>query len=216
MIDARPLPPDLAKSYRHWKANGFEAQRRLYRNLVDEGQHPSAMIVSCCDSRVHATRVFDAGPGEFFIHRNIANIVPPYGLDGISYGTSAAVEYAVTVLRVAHIMVMGHSNCGGVRGCHDMCRGDAPELEERSSLVGRWVDLLRPVYDQVSGIEGDGKRIQAFEREAVKWSLGNLMAFPFVRAAVVKGSLTLHGLWIDIATGRLEQYDARTDVFSAV
>lgn len=97
-----------------------------------------------------------------------------------------------------------------------MCRGNAPELAKRSSLVGRWVDSLRPVYDYVKDIEGEEERIQTMEHEAVKWSLGNLMTFPFVKDAVGEGRLKLHGLWIDIATGRLEQYDSRTEVFSAV
>lgn len=113
MTDTRPLPPDLVSSYRHWRATEFETHKCLYGRLVDEGQHPSAMVISCCDSRVHATRVLDAGPGEFFMHRNLANLVPPYELDGDFYGTAAVVEYAVSVLRVARIVVMGHSNCGG-------------------------------------------------------------------------------------------------------
>jgi len=165
---------------------------------------------------VHVTSIFGADQGELFIHRNIANLVPPYDPDDAPQGTSAALEYAVTALRVAHIVVVGHSNCGGVRGCHDMCRGNAPELEEKSSLVGRWVDLLRPGYERVKDIEDEEERIRAFEREAVKLSLDNLMTFPFVKSAVGREELTLHGLWLDIATGRLEQYDTRTNAFSAL
>ncbi len=216
MVYARPLPSYLVKRYRGWKATDYKSNQAWYRHLAEEGQHPRAMVVSCCDSRVHVTAIFGADQGELFIHRNIANFVPPYDPNGAHQGTSAAVEYAVTALRVAHILVVGHSSCGGVRGCHDMCRGNAPELEERSSLVGRWVDLLRPAYDRVKDIQDEAKCVRALEHEAVKVSLENLMTFPFVKLAVERDELTLHGLWIDIAAGRLEQYDTQTDAFSAI
>jgi carbonic anhydrase len=165
------------------------------------------MVISCCDSRVHVTSIFGADEGEFFIHRNIANLVPPYSPDGTYHGTSAAVEYAVTALQVAHVIVLGHSNCGGVKGCHDMCCGLAPELEERSSFVGRWMDILRPGYDRVAAEPDEGARIIALERQAVLVSLENLMTFPFVNAAVEAEELTLHGLRTRLGDGTLEQYD---------
>ncbi len=213
MKQAQPLPGYLVQRYHGWKATGYAENRAWYRHLAEEGQHPRAMVISCCDSRVHVTSIFGADQGEFFIHRNIASLVPPHSPDGDHHGTSAAVEYAVTALKVAHLIVMGHSGCGGVKGCHDMCSGLAPELEEKTSYVGRWMDILRPGFERVAGIEDIAEKLGALERQAVLTSLENLMGFPFVKSAVEGGTLTLHGLWHDIGSGGLECYDPAADRF---
>ncbi|MDF0599341.1 carbonic anhydrase [Psychromarinibacter sp. C21-152] len=215
-IEARPLPAYLTTRYHGWKATTYAENKAWYRRLAEEGQRPRAMIISCCDSRVHVTAIFEADQGEFFIHRNIANLVPPYEPDGEAHGTSAAVEYAVTALKVANIVVMGHSNCGGVQGCHDMCAGHAPALEEKSSFVGRWMDILRPGYEKVKDIADDAERKRALEHEAILVSLRNLMTFPFVAAAVEAEELSLHGVWNDIANGQLHCYDPQSDGFVTV
>ena len=173
------------------------------------------MVISCCDSRVHVTSIFGADQGEFFIHRNIANLVPPYKPDGQQHGTSAAVEYAVTALKVAHILVLGHSNCGGVQGCLDMCTGHAPELEEKTSFVGRWMDILRPGFERVKDAEPES-RARLLEKESVLVSLENLMTFPFVKDEVKTGRLSLHGLWNDIGEGTVEQFLPETGGFQKV
>jgi len=206
MENARPLPSYLVQRFHGWKATAYAENKVWYRRLADEGQRPRAMMISCCDSRVHVTSIFGADQGEFFIHRNIANLVPPHEPDGNQHGTSAAVEYAVTALKVAHIIVMGHSKCGGVQGCLDMCSGRAPQLEEKSSFVGRWMDILRPGYDRVKDITDEAAQIRALEKEAVMVSLENLMTFPFVAEAVKTGDLSLHGVWHDIGEGSVEQY----------
>ena len=213
MVYVKPLPNYLIQRYHGWKATTFEDNHAWYRRLASEGQRPRAMVISCCDSRVHVTAIFGAEQGEFFIHRNIANLVPAYLPDGEPHGTSAAVEYAVTALKVSHIIVLGHSSCGGVRGCHDMCTGQAPDLEKSSSFVGRWMDILRPGYERVKDIKDEAARVAQLEREAVLVSVENLMTFPFVKAAVEKNELTLHGLWTDIAEGSLEQFDSNLKDF---
>lgn len=212
----RPLPGYLVKRYHGWRATTFEDNKAWYRHLADQGQHPRAMVISCCDSRVHVTAIFGADQGEFFLHRNIANLVPPYEPDGQKHGTSAAIEYAVTALKVAHLIVVGHSACGGVKGCHDMCMGQAPGLEEKTSFVGRWMDTLRPGFERVKDIENEAERVRALEFEGVKVSLENLMTFPFVRDAVTRDELSLHGLWNDIGAGELRQLDPATGEFSRV
>lgn len=216
MDHASPLPRYLVKRYEGWKATSYAENKSWYRRLASEGQHPRAMVISCCDSRVHVTSIFGADQGEFFIHRNIANLVPPHQPDGLQHGTSAAVEYAVTALKVAHIIIVGHSSCGGVRGCHDMCSGNAPELEEKSSFVGRWMDILRPGYERVKDIEDPEERNAALEKEAILVSLENLMTFPFVRDGVLSETLSLHGLWNDIAEGGLLEYQAAKRAFLPV
>jgi carbonic anhydrase len=162
---------------------------------------------------VHATAIFGAEQGEFFIHRNVANLVPAYLPDGEPHGTSAAVEYAVTALKVAHIIVLGHSSCGGVKACHDMCTGHAPELQKSSSFVGRWMDILRPGFEKVKDISDEVDRIARLEREAVMVSIENLFTFPFVQKAIDDNELTLHALWTDIAEGTLEQFDSSLQSF---
>lgn len=206
MEHARPLPAYLVSRFQGWRATTYQDNRAWYRRLAESGQHPRAMVISCCDSRVHVTSIFGADEGEFFIHRNIANLVPPYNPDGEYHGTSAAVEYAVTSLGVAHIVVLGHSSCGGVKGCDAMCSGHAPHLLEKTSFVGRWMDILRPGYERVRHLP-DAERIVALERQAVLVSLENLMSFPFVAQAVENEMLTLHGLWNNTGEGLLEQYD---------
>ncbi|OOY18569.1 carbonic anhydrase [Thioclava sp. DLFJ5-1] len=208
----KPLPSYLVSRYQGWHATAYDENRAWYRRLASEGQRPRSMIIACCDSRVHVTSMFGADQGEFFIHRNIANLVPEFTPDGDHHGTSAAVEYAVTSLKVAHLIVLGHSNCGGVAGCHAMCSGHAPELEEKSSFVGTWLNLLRPGYERVTDLPED-QQVLALEREAVKVSLENLMTFPFVREALDADRMTLHGLRHDIGEGVLEQYNADTDRF---
>ncbi|SES05171.1 carbonic anhydrase [Tranquillimonas rosea] len=216
MEHVRPLPTYLAQRYHGWKATTFAENRAWYKRLADEGQRPRAMVISCCDSRVNVTSIFGADQGEFFIHRNIANLVPPYEPDGNQHGTSAAVEFAVTSLKVAHLIILGHSSCGGVAGCYDMCSGHAPDLEEKSSFVGRWMDLLRPGFERLPAEADETTRRRALEHEAVNVSLENLMTFPFVRSAVENGSLSLHGLWTDIGEGQLYSLGISGEGFAAV
>ena len=209
---AKPLPGYLAQRYHGWRATTHAENLSWYRRLAEEGQRPRTMVVSCCDSRVHVTSIFGAEQGEFFIHRNIAALVPPHSPDGHQHGTSAAIEYAVTALQVTNLIVLGHSRCGGVQGCRDMCAGRAPQMEEKSSYVGRWMDILRPGYERLAG---DGSEVgqTALEHEAVLTSLRNLMTFPFVAERVESGTLALHGLWTDIAEGELRVWTPATASF---
>ena len=213
MEHARPLPPSLVARYRAWQARRTPEDIAQYAEAAAH-QNPKAMIITCCDSRVLISEIFGIEPGDFFIHRNIANLVPPHEPDGRSHGTSAAIEYAVIALKIEHLIVMGHHGCGGVRGCHDMLAGHAPELDTPTSFVGTWLKLLKPGFEALAGRGLDYEaRITALEREAVLVSLTNLMSFPFVRAGVEAGRLQLHGVWKDIRDGSLEVYDAAAGAF---
>lgn len=205
-LRAAPLPPYLVTRYSGWRATTYTENKVWYRRLAEDGQHPRIMAIACCDSRVNVNGIFSAETGDIFLHRNIANVVPPYLPDGDPHGTSAALEYAVKVLRVAHVIIVGHSDCGGVKGCHKMCSGHAPELEAKESFVGRWLEILRPGHERVAHIEDEAELIRALEKEAVVVSLENLWDFPFVREAVKAERLSLHGLWVDIGAGTLEHY----------
>ncbi|HEU0223480.1 MAG TPA: carbonic anhydrase [Paracoccaceae bacterium] len=208
MAPAQPLPPYLVNRFRGWHATTFAANRAWYRRLAEEGQRPRSMIVACCDSRIHVTSIFGADSGEFFIHRNIANLVPPFEPSGDRHGTSAALEYAVRVLRVAHVVVLGHSHCGGVAACHDMCSGAAPELAAETSFIGRWMDILRPSYQRLAADPADREaRLTELGHLGVLASVENLATFPFVAEALAADTLTLHGAWLDIGSGELSTYD---------
>jgi len=211
----KPLPSYLVKRYQGWKATSYTENKVWYRRLAEQGQHPRAMVISCCDSRVHVTSIFGADQGEFFIHRNIANLVPPYAPDGDHHGTSATVEFAVMELKVAHLIVLGHSNCGGVQGCYDMCSGHAPELEKKSSFVGRWMDILRPGFNRVQAMDlnDEVEERRQLEKAAVVISMENLMTFPFVKSAVENETISIHGLWTDIGEGGLQNYDSESATF---
>ncbi len=209
-----PLPEYLVSRYRDWKSGVFPEKQAKHALLASEGQSPKVMVISCCDSRVHVTSIFGAETGEFFIHRNVANMVPPFVEDDAHHGTSAAIEFAVTALKVEHLVVLGHSQCGGVRHCHDVCHGDI-EIKQKT-FVSRWMDILRPGYERVKHIEDDATRITALEHTGVVVAIENLLEFPFIREAVESGQLSLHGLWHSIGDGVLMAYNSQSERFEPV
>lgn len=216
MEHARPLPPFLVGRYHEWKDRMGASERDRLAELAARGQRPRAMIVACCDSRVMATDVFGGEAGDFFVHRNIANLVPRSRADGTERGTSATVEYAVTVLDIDHLIVMGHYGCGGVAGCYDM-HERSPGAPGAESFVGRWLTILSPGYARVAGLGlPRDEALRALERQAILLSLENLMSFPFVAQRVATRRLELHGVWKDIADGNLEYYDAAAGTFRPV
>ncbi len=215
MQHAKRLPASFVQRYHKWYTSDFEKKKTLFRQLADEGQFPKGMIISCCDSRYNTTSLLGANEGDFFVLRNIANFVPPYNSKGDIHGTASAVEYAVKHLNVEHILVVGHAHCGGVQGCYNICSGTDKSLFETSSAVAHWVEFLRPAYDRLA-TKGKGNDLRSLEKEAVLLSLDNLMSFNFVRKAVEADSLSLHGLWHDIGTGELHQYDAEAKRFEKV
>ncbi len=208
------FPTYLLERFRAWRATKYQADRSWYAQLSDNGQRPRAMIIACCDSRVDVQALLGAEPGELFMVRNVANLCPPFAPDHEHHGTSAAIEYAVTALKVAHIVVLGHAQCGGVAAYHD--RADAIAAGKGStSFVDRWMDILRPAYQRLEAGER-AERVRALEQEGVKTSLRNLAGFPFVRDAIDSGRLTLHGGWFDISEGQLHVLEPETGLFQPV
>ena len=217
MTDIKPFPPALAQAYHAWKRNSFPAQAEAFTTLARDGQAPDFMVISCCDSRVLPTDLFGAGAGDIFMHRNIANFVPPYKAPfgesgGDAHGTSAALEYGVCALKVPHVLVLGHTQCGGVQGCHDMCKSGKTGVEFDLPLVGAWLELMRPVYDQMAE-KYETIDLDEMGRRSVVHSLNNLLTFPFIAEAVATGVLALHGAWHDFGTGTLLIYNPETDSF---
>ena len=195
------LPPRLLAGYRNFMAGRYAAETQRYRTLAKDGQAPETMVVACCDSRSAPEAIFDAGPGELFVVRNVANLVPPYMPDGQFHSTSAALEFAVQSLKVKHIVVMGHGRCGGIGAAL------APAAEPLSpgDFIGKWMSLLGPAAETVSSstLMTAGERQTALERISIRHSLANLRTFPCVKILEGKGRLSLSGAWFDISTGEL-------------
>ncbi len=181
--------------------------------LADDGQTPKAMVIGCCDSRVQPAEVFNGDIGDFFVYRNIANAVPPVDHPQAT-STAAALQYGLTVLNIQHLIVMGHSRCGGVQGCHSLCSGQAPELDSPDSFVGSWLQVLRPAYERMQRTLQPGQDpLVALEQASVLQSLDHLLTHDFIRTRVSAGTLALHGTWLDIRSGAVSAYDPQTGAF---
>ena len=171
------FPQRLRDGYRSFRSERLPTEQSRYRDLAEQGQSPETMVVGCCDSRVAPEVIFDAGPGELFVVRNVANLVPPYSPDSNYHGVSAAVEYAVTVLKVRNIVVLGHARCGGIQAFAD----NAPP----GDFIGRWMSLVAPALKEIkSREEAPGSYHTRLEQASVVLSIDNLMTFPYVRTGL--------------------------------
>ena len=191
----------LIEGYRRFRAETWPQARARFEELAAQGQRPRTMVIACSDSRVDPQMIFSAGPGELFVLRNVANLVPPYMPDATFHGTSAAVEFAVRVLHVERIVVMGHALCGGVRA---LLEGAPPEAQD---FVAGWMTIAQKARAVALRCDTPEAQQEACEHEAVRISLANLLTFPWVADAVQAGSLTLHGAHFGVATGRLVLVD---------
>ncbi|MBZ9658909.1 carbonic anhydrase [Mesorhizobium sp. ESP-6-4] len=205
------LPEHLLAGYRNFMAGRYPSESDRYRSLAREGQAPETMIVACCDSRSAPEAIFDAGPGELFVLRNVANLVPPYEPDGEYHSTSAALEFAVQSLKVRNIVVMGHGRCGGIRAALDT---NSSPLSP-GDFIGKWMSLIAPAAETVasSTMMTATERQTALERISVRYSIANLRTFPCVSILEGKGKLSLYGAWFDISTGELWVMNKETGDF---
>lgn len=207
---AMSFPGFLIEGYRRFREGRLEAERARYQKLAEAGQRPRTMIVGCCDSRAAPETIFDAGPGELFVVRNVANLVPPYAPDDDYHGTSAALEFAVQVLEVETILVLGHGRCGGIQAA---LSPGAPALSP-GDFIGRWMSLAERAARELDREGGGGEdRQTALERHSVRLSIENLRTFPFVAERERAGRIALHGAWFDIALGELWTLDQTTGVY---
>ncbi len=209
------FPEHLADRYRRFKFRHFTPNADTYEQLAKFGQSPDVMIVSCCDSRCDPETIFSAMPGELFVVRNVANLVPPFETGGRFHGISAALEFAVLNLRVKHIVVMGHSGCGGVKAA---LHHNAAEQTD-AQFITKWMSMLDDAkLKLLARNQGNPKAdtLGELEREGVKVSLANLRTFPCVQILEAKGRLTLHGAHFDILTGTLSALNHGTGKFNEV
>ncbi len=203
------LPPRLLRGYASFRYGRYRSENERYRRLAESGQDPGVLVVACCDSRAAPELIFDASPGEIFVARNVANLVPPYSPDGEYHGTSAALEFAVMGLKVQDIVVMGHGRCGGIKAA--LAAGESDHLSP-GDFIGKWISLLeKPVAECMCHADDDAAaRQQRLEHLSIVHSLANLRTFPCINALEGMGRIRLHGAWFDIALGELHVLDEAT------
>lgn len=198
------FPQRLIEGYSAFAGGRLKSEQDRFRQLAETGQSPEIMVIGCCDSRVAPEAIFDAGPGELFVARNIANLVPPYTPDGAQRAVSAALEFAVQALRVKHIVVLAHAQCGGIRAYAEEAAPLSP-----GDFIGRWIELIAPAA-KVVGPRGDRSMTEyltALEQQTAVSTIDNLMTFPCISILVERGKLQLHAAYFGVATGDLSVYD---------
>lgn len=204
---AKPLPQRLVDGYAAFRAGRLPQERQRFEDMARDGQRPEVMVIACCDSRVSPEVIFDARPGELFVVRNVANLVPPFAPDNGLHGVSAALEFAVQALKVKHIVVMGHGRCGGVHAYVRRLR--SPQAEDALSpgdFIGRWMTLISPAAEGLPAqeTESDHDYAERLARYSIRNSIENLLTFPCVNILHNRGRLQLHGAIFDVITGQLE------------
>jgi carbonic anhydrase len=204
------LPDRLLKGYREFIGGRYATEAARYSALAADGQAPDILIIACCDSRAAPETIFNASPGELFVVRNVANLVPPYAPDGEYHSTSAALEFAVQQLKVKHVVVLGHGRCGGIQAALNPGAPLSP-----GDFIGKWMSLVAPAAEAVNtnSLMTPGERQTAMERISIRYSLANLRTFPCVSILEGKGRLSLHGAWFDISTGELWAMNPATGDF---
>jgi carbonic anhydrase len=206
----------LIAGYQRFRTSGWQHERQRWAELA-ESQSPKVMVIACSDSRVDPATIFDASPGEMFVVRNVANLVPPFELSEGRHGVSAALEFAVTQLDVPEIVVMGHGGCGGCLAA--LTQGFKDARPGEGGFIARWIDMLDDARTRVVsayGHEQNSSALRAMEHEAIKVSLANLRTFPCIRAREAEGRVTLHGAYFAIDDGLLHILDEASGEFAAV
>ena len=205
-----PLPEFLVTRYKKWKSSSYLENANHFKELASFGQKPTSMVISCCDSRVHVTSIFGAEEGEFFIHRNIANLVPPYSPDIENHGTSAAIEYAIKELNIKYLIILGHKDCGGIKSGHRMYSENPDPGYE---FINKWLNIMLPAFNNISKDIPKEKQIEQLEEESIKASINNLFSFPFIKKEVENKKLLIHGLIHDIGSGKIKFLNPISEVF---
>jgi len=203
----------LIDGFSRFREKHFSQDDALFRELVEQGQTPNTLVVACCDARVDPALILDCAPGDLFVIRNVANLVPPAENQGHYHGTSAALEFGVRKLNVGHIIVLGHAHCGGIQA---LMAGD---VQKEYAFISEWMGIADAARERVSGEfanTSDASRHRACEQQAILVSLDNLMTFPWIRERVEQNTLALHGWYFDIEHGELLGYSAATRQFEVL
>jgi carbonic anhydrase len=207
------FPQRLIDGYGAFTSGRLQSEQDRYRELAERGQTPEIMVIGCCDSRVSPEVIFDARPGELFVVRNVANLVPPYETDGKYHGVSAALEFGVGVLKVKHIVILGHAHCGGISAYAEDAEPISP-----GDFIGRWMSLIAPAAAKVGARESMSRAeyLERMEKASIVNTLENLMTFPGLRKLIERGAVALHGAYFGVAKGELSVLDRATGEFGPV
>jgi carbonic anhydrase len=208
-----PFPQRLIDGYRAFLDARLPREQDRYRELAEMGQAPEVMVIGCSDSRVSPEVIFDARPGELFVVRNVANIVPPYAPDSQAHGVSAALEFGIAALKIRHIVVLGHAHCGGVRAFAEKAAPLSP-----GDFIGNWMRLMAPAAEKTGPHDGLSwaDYLRRLEQANVENSLDNLKTFPRLRKQIERGDVVTHGAYFGVATGQLSVRDEKTGEFVQV
>jgi carbonic anhydrase len=212
-VAGSPFPQRLQDGYRAFVEGRLPRERERFEELAATGQKPEIMVIGCCDSRVSPEVIFDARPGELFVVRNVANLVPPFETGGLYHGTSAALEFAVQALRVKHIVVLGHGRCGGVRAFAD----EQSQPLSPGDFIGKWISLMQPASQALGPrtTETLDDYAEKLALASIGKTLDNLMTFPCVNILTGRRKIGLHGAYFDVFSGALKIRDPETGAFHA-
>jgi len=206
------FPQDLKEKYKDWHNDTYLKKKNLFESLAKEGQSPKYIIISCVDSRVDPNSIFKSEPGEMLVHRNIANIVPPYDYITEHSGTIAAIEFGITILNIKNIIVMGHSGCGGIKNGYSMCKENSFDT---NSSISNWLNLLKPSFNKISNLN-ENESIKDLEKVSIKTSIENLESYPFIRERLDRKEINIYGSWIDIGLGKIHILDFASRIFQPI
>ena len=209
-----PLPDFLINKYIDWKENIFHKKKVLYEDLENNGQKPKAMIVSCCDSRVDANQIFAANPGDFFIHRNVANLVPDLNTKNENHEIISSIDFAILTLKISRIIVLGHSSCGGIDYAFNKF-SDENNNKDDSSL-DKWIQTVKSSYDKVDKSQSKADVIKLLEKESIINSIKNLKNYKKIDKLILENKLQIHGLFFEISTGKITQYNESSKKFEFI
>ena len=208
------LPEELTVGYSNFRSGRYQEEKSRLYDLAEQGQKPKTMLIACCDSRAAPETIFNARPGELFVMRNVANLVPPYAPDGAYHATSAALEFAVQALKVENIVVLGHGRCGGIAAALDQ---EKKPLSP-GDFINKWMDLLTPPAEDIaqSNLMTTQEKQTALERVSIRHSINNLRSFPCIKILEEKQKIHLYGAWYDIAKGELWTLNPQSGDFTPV
>jgi len=209
-----PATDHLIAGYQRFREGYYQQNQDKLSKLAKEGQAPKIALISCSDSRVEPSVILDCAPGDLFIIRNVANLIPPCEDNNSLHGTSAALEFAVTGLNVESIIVLGHTQCGGIKALMDTPPADAP-----NTFIGKWMQQLEGVRTEVlqdDTLTDKVSRYNCCEQKGIQQSLQNLMTFPWVKERVEAGTLKLHGWRYDLSSSELCAMDNQSGKFNRI
>ena len=204
------LPEFLINGYKDWKDNIYPKKKELLDILLKEGQKPKAMIITCCDSRINITKIFNGEIGDFFVYRNVANLIPSFNLKDSNDGVQPAIEYGIENLKIKDLIILGHSNCGGIKHAYQLLSG---QIKNNNKKIDRWVENIKPSFIKLDKNQNNEKNIKSLEKLSIINSISNLLTSVEINKLVTDRKLKIHGIWFDLKTGNLEYYDQSQNKF---